>query len=162
MKARTVLQYSHCAHDTARAWALGAGQQAGRWACWRWARRQGLRGVRAGRAGRAAGGHAWGARAWHAGERHDMGKRSANGRASARAAVTLGGAQSAHGGRYCSCDTAMLAYDTAGPGCDTAGPRATIRPLCAPGRACARLGVLSWARFGFLCTLTRFWPGLTY
>ena len=30
-KARTVLQYSHCAHDTARAWALGR-----RWAC-RWA-----------------------------------------------------------------------------------------------------------------------------
>ena len=30
-KARTVLQYSHCAHDTAREWALGR-----RWAC-RWA-----------------------------------------------------------------------------------------------------------------------------
>ena len=57
LKARTVLQYSHCAHDTARAWALGrrwaCRQQAGRWACWRWARRKGLRGVRAGRAGRA-------------------------------------------------------------------------------------------------------------
>ena len=44
------------------------------------------------------------------------------------------------------------AYDTAGPGCDTAGPRATIRPLCAPGRACARLGVLSWAGLG-VCAL---------
>ena len=30
-KARTILQYSHCAHDTARAWVLGR-----RWAC-RWA-----------------------------------------------------------------------------------------------------------------------------
>ena len=76
---------------------------------------KGLRGVRAGRAGsrlgagragsklgahaglegracwacreRAAGGHAWGARAWRAGragERHGMGERSAGGRASAR------------------------------------------------------------------------------
>ena len=48
------------------------------------------------------------------------------------------------------------ACDTDVPGCDTAGPRATIRPLCAPGRACARLGVLSWAWWGVLCTLTQF------
>ena len=50
----------------------------------------------------------------------------------------------------------LAGYDTADPGCDTAGPRATIRPLCATGRACARLGVLSWARLGVLCTLTQF------
>ena len=42
--------------------------------------------------------------------------------------------------------------DMAGPGRDTAGPRATIRLLCALGRACARLGVLCWARLGVLCT----------
>ena len=48
------------------------------------------------------------------------------------------------------------ANDTAGPGHDTAGQRALTRLLCAPGCACARLGVLSWARLGVLCTLTQF------
>ena len=51
--------------------ALGAGR-AGRWACWRWARRQGARGRRLG---------AQGAR-WEG--RHDMGARSAGGSASGR------------------------------------------------------------------------------
>ena len=57
--------------------------------------------------------------------RWGVGVRKARGRRGAR-----------RGERHCSCNTAMLA-------CDTAGPRATIRPLCVPGRACARLGVLN-------------------
>ena len=40
--------------------------------------------------------------------------------------------------------------------CDTASWAATTRPMCAPGCACVRLGVLSWARLGVLCTLTQF------
>ena len=46
---------------------------------------------------------------------------------------------------YCSCDTAMLA-------CDTARPRATIRPLCAP----VRPGCAQPSQIWVLCTLTRF------
>ena len=48
----TVLQYSgQPSHDTAG--RAGSRLGVGRWACWRWVRRQGARGVRAGRAGRA-------------------------------------------------------------------------------------------------------------
>ena len=43
------------------------------------------------------------------------------------------------------------ACDTAGPGHDTARPRATIRPLCVPGRACVRPGCAQLGQFGFFC-----------
>ena len=143
-----LLSFSICICDSGQAaWALGARracrQQAGRWACWRWTRRQGLRGVRAGRAGRPRQAGMRGSRGRGVQGAQASGTAWASGSlegARAWAVVTRGRARSAHG--YCSCDTA-------GPGCDTAGPRATIRPLCAPG--CAQLGQI-WV----LCTLTRF------
>ena len=72
--------------------------------------------------------------------RHDTG---CAGSADRRWGVGAGARGRRHGHAGC---------DTADPSRDTARPRATIRPLCAPGRACARLGVLSWARLGVLCT----------
>ena len=94
--------------------ALGAQQaQAGRWGAQVLRRRRG----RAGQAAAARAGHAAGARTRH------------------------GAPLGARGRATCGCDTDAGACETAGPGCDMARPRATIRPLCAPGRACVRLGV---------------------
>ena len=115
------------------AWVQAVGAQAwGGWAC--------VLGVQG---ALAAGGRSWGAGVRRRAARHGRAERwrgaRARGRASGRAAVTRGARM---GERYCS-------SDTTDPGSDTAGPRATIRPLCAPG--CAQLGQI-WV----LGTLTRF------
>ena len=139
-------------HAGAQAGARGAagcaGKGAGRAGAGRGCRRGragvGPLGVRAGRAGRARSRRACVGRPGCVGERHGMGARSAGGRGAGRAgarawaAVTRGRARARGarmGERYCSSNTA--------------GPRATIRPLCAPG--CAQLGQI-WV----LGTLTRF------
>ena len=121
------------AHDTALGWARRAcvGRADGR--CRRLGAR--ARGAASARACGAGGAQVSGSRQ----------ARTAGERQQARTRADASGAR--RGERYCSCDTAMLACDTAGPGCDTTGTRYGH---------CARLGVLSWARFGFWCTLTRF------
>ena len=160
-----------------RGWARGWVRRQGRWACWRWAwvqawragvgrlggracwacraraRQEGVRGAR----GRGT----QGAQAWHvgrAGERQGMGVRSAGGRgargrASGRAGVGGSDARARAKRSWVSGTVAATrpcwSATQAGPGCDTVRPRATIRPLCAPG--CAQLGQI-WV----LCTLTRF------
>ena len=106
----------------------------------------GALGEQAGRAGRAcraraAGGHAWGARAWRAGERHGMGERSAGGRASERQGERARGR-----GRQRR------------PGC--ARGRAAGAGRGALGGLCAS-GVRSWARLGFGAPDSVFGPGST-
>ena len=123
----------------AQARALGVGAGVGAQAWGGWACVLGVQGAL------AAGGRSWGAGVRRRAARHGRVERwrargRGAGRAGARAwaAVTRGARM---GERYCS-------SDTTGPGSDTAGPRATIRPLCAPG--CAQLGQI-WV----LGTLTR-------
>ena len=54
-------------------------------------------------------------------------------------------------------DTAVWAAIRQGASATTRPGLPTIRPgVRAPGRACARLGVPSWASLGVLCTLTQF------